>query len=356
LVRVKLKRRPAKPSSGRITEDELIEKIGRRLAPGRRRAPASLRLGIGDDAAILRPGARSDWVVSTDFSLENVHFRLDTHPPQPIGYRSLARAASDLAAMGAEPEFFFLSLSLPERHTGRWLDQMLSGMAAAERRLRLHLAGGDTTRWPMVAIAITVIGRVPRGRAVRRDGARHGDLLYVSGRLGAAALGLALISKRAHRATPGRHHAQLLRAHFYPSIPIDLGIHLAQSGIASAMMDLSDGLSTDLTRLVRASGVGARVFAARLPAVRVPEALGQLGLDPLKLALNGGEDYGLLFTAPPSRAADVPRFFRGRSVTCIGEIVKGRGIQLVDAAGRAHPLVAGGWDPFRRQRKRGRIN
>ncbi|MDE3135633.1 MAG: thiamine-phosphate kinase [Acidobacteriota bacterium] len=350
MVHVKSKKSAAKSSPKGTTEDALIERIGRRLAAGGRRAPAALRLGIGDDAAILRPGARNDWVVSTDFSLENVHFRLDSHPAQAIGYRALARAASDLAAMGAEPEFFLLSLSLPQRHTGRWLDQMLSGMAAAARQLRLHLVGGDTTRWPMVAMAITVIGRVPRGRAVRRDGARPGDHLYVSGRLGAAALGLALISARARRAPLGRRDAQLLRPHFYPAIPVDLGIHLAKRRIASAMMDLSDGLSTDLTRLVRASGVGARLFASRLPMVRVPAALARLGLDPLKLALDGGEDYGLLFTVHPSRAAAVPRSFFGTTITRIGEIIKGRGVHLVDAAGRAHPLSEGGWDPFRKQR------
>jgi thiamine-monophosphate kinase len=347
LVRVKPKKRLAKPSSEAISEDALIEKIGRRLASGHRRAPATLRLGIGDDAAILRPSARRDWVVSTDFSLENVHFRLDTHPPRAIGYRSLARAASDLAAMGAHPEFFLLSLSLPERHTGRWLDQMLAGMAHAARKLRLRLIGGDTTRWSMVAIAITVIGSSRPGRALRRDGARPGDQLYVSGRLGAAALGLALISARGRRQTPNPRDERLLRPHLYPAIPLDLGIHLAESRLASAMMDLSDGLSTDLTRLARSSGVGARVFANRLPTVRIPAALAPLRLNPLNLALDGGEDYGLLFTVPPSRAGDVPRSFRGTSITRIGEIVKGRGIQLVDTTGRAHPLVAGGWDPFR---------
>ena len=346
LVRVTQKKPPRTPSPRQTNEDALIERIARRLA-GRRRAPATLRLGIGDDAAILRPGTRDDWVVSTDFSLESVHFRLDTHPPRAIGYRSLARAASDLAAMGAHPEFFLLSLSLPQRHTGRWLDQMLSGMGHAARTLRLRLIGGDTTRWPMVAIAITVIGRASRGRAVRRDGARPGDHLYVSGRLGAAALGLALISSQSRPSAHDRRDARLLRPHLYPSIPLDLGIHLAESRLASAMMDLSDGLSTDLARLVRASRVGARVFADRLPAVRIPAALARIKLDPLKLALDGGEDYGLLFTVPASRVAKVPRVFRGTTITRIGEIVRGREIQIVDAAGHARPLKPGGWDPFR---------
>jgi thiamine-monophosphate kinase len=345
------KKRPPKPSPAKLSEDELIERIARRLAAGRGRRSPALRLGIGDDAAILRPGAGDDWLLSTDFSLENVHFRLDTHPPQSIGYRALARAASDLAAMGAHPEFFLLSLSLPLPRTGPWLDRMLAGMARAARRLRLQLIGGDTTRWPNVAIAMTVIGRAARDRAVRRDGARPGDLLYVSGRLGAAALGLALISGRiGRRATPGLAHARLLRPHLYPAIPLDLGIHLAEARLASAMIDLSDGLSTDLGRLARASHVGARVLADRLPAVRVPPALARLGLDPLKLALDGGEDYALLFTVPAARAARVPRVFRGTPITRIGEIVRGRGVQLVDPAGRARPLAAAGWDPFRERR------
>jgi thiamine-monophosphate kinase len=350
LVGVRREKRPHKPSPARTTEDELIERIGRRLTSGRGPVPPTLRLGIGDDAAILRPAAGDDWVVSTDFSLENVHFRLETHPPQAVGYRALARAASDLAAMGAHPQFFLLSLSLPRQRTGPWLDAMLSGMARAARRLHLHLIGGDTTRWPSVAIAMTVLGRAPRGYPVRRDGARPGDRIYVSGRLGAAALGLALLSGRSRSLSAARRDPRLLQPHFYPAIPLDLGIHLAETRIASAMIDLSDGLSTDLARLARASGVGARLVLQRLPAVRVPAALAKLRLDPLKLALDGGEDYGLLFTVPAERATQVPRSFRGIPITCIGEIVRDRGVEIVDAAGRAHPLKPGGWDPFREHR------
>lgn len=338
---------PATSSRRKASEDELIERIAGRLG-ARRRAPSTLRLGIGDDAAILRPGRGHDWVLSTDFSLENVHFRLATHPPAAVGYRALARAASDLAAMGAHPEFFLLSLSLPRERTGRWLDQMLGGMARAARRLRLRLIGGDTTCWPKVALAMTVIGQVSPGRVVRRDGARPGDRLYVSGRLGAAALGLALISSSRSRRLAARARARLLRPHLYPAIPLDLGIYLAENRLGSAMIDLSDGLSADLGRLARGSGVGARVFAERLPAVRIPTALARRGIDPLDLALHGGEDYGLLFAVPPSRADRVPRAFRGTPITFIGETVHGRGVQLIDAAGRPHPLAPGGWDPFRR--------
>jgi thiamine-monophosphate kinase len=338
------------------TEDQLIDHIARRLAPGRRRPSRSLALGIGDDAAILRPGAREDWVISTDFSIENVHFLTAVHPPEAIGFRALSRAASDLAAMGAHPAFFLLSLSLPRLRAGRWLDGMLAGMSRAARRLDLRLIGGDTTEWSKVTMAIAVIGSTARGGAVRRDGARPGDALYVSGRLGQAALGLEWIlhRQRKRRRPPvpisKARQRRLLQPHLYPRIPLELGIHLAESRLASAMIDLSDGLSSDLGRLARASRVGARVFLERLPAVRIPPELDRLGIDPLKLALHGGEDYGLLFTVPAARATEVPRSFRGTRITRIGEIVRGRGVAVVDAKGRKHPLAAGGWDPFRNRR------
>lgn len=336
-------------------EDRLIERIARRLAPRRGNASRSLVLGVGDDAAILRPSAREDWVISSDFSLEDVHFLTSVHPPQAIGFRALARAASDLAAMGAHPEFFLLSLSLPSERTGQWLDRMLAGMARATRQLGLRLIGGDTTRWPRVGMAITVLGRTGRSRALRRDRARPGDGLYVSGRLGGAALGLELILRRARgrrgaAALASGRERRLLQPHLYPRIPLELGIHLAESRLASATIDLSDGLSSDLTRLARASRVGARIFLDQLPAVRVPAELARLAVDPLKLALHGGEDYGLLFTVPTARAAEVPRWFRGTPITRIGEIVRGRRVKAVGREGRARPLTAAGWDPFRSRR------
>jgi thiamine-monophosphate kinase len=339
-------------------EDELIGRILRQLGhrPGKRMTPPGTRLvlGVGDDAAILRPASRFDWVVSTDFSLEDVHFHKITHPPEAVGYRALARAASDLAAMGAWPEFFLLSLALPPARAGRWLDRMLAGMSQAARRLGLRLVGGDTTRQPKVAIAITVLGRTRPGCAVRRDGARPGDRLYLSGKLGAAALGLELMLRNRTSRSPLRRNSRFpsfLNAHLYPNIPLGLGILLAENHLASAMIDLSDGLSTDLARLARASHVGARLWVDRLPMVPVPMSLERQGIDPLKLALNGGEDYGLLFAVRPGRAARVPRQFGRTRITCIGEITRSPQILLVDASGRKHALPAGGWDPFRQRRR-----
>ncbi|HVB99130.1 MAG TPA: thiamine-phosphate kinase [Candidatus Dormibacteraeota bacterium] len=333
--------------------DRIVKRIGRQAPRRSRRASPDLILGIGDDAAIVRPRAGADWVLSSDFSLEDVHFRR-SYPPEAIGYRSLARAVSDLGAMGAHPEFFLLSISLPSERTGPWLDRFLAGMASASRRYSLQLIGGDTTRWAKVAIAITVIGRAACHRAIRRDGARAGDRLYVSGQLGAAALGLAVLRQKKRtgsmRFAVGSRCPKILRQHLYPAIPIELGIHLAEGKIASAMIDLSDGLSTDLARLARASRVGARVFLDRLPAVPVPAPLARGGLDAIDLALNGGEDYGLLFTVPARRAARVPGSFRGVPITCIGEIVPGRGVKLVGSDGRERRLAAAGWDPFRQKR------
>jgi thiamine-monophosphate kinase len=346
---------PRRNTQPLISEDQLIEHIARRLAPGTRAVSPALVLGIGDDAAILRPPVGEDWVFSTDFSLEDVHFLADAHPPEAIGFRALARAASDLGAMGAHPAFFLLSLSLPRERTGRWLDRMLAGMARAARRLQLRLIGGDTTRWPKVALSLTVIGRTARGAAVRRDGARPGDQLFLSGRLGAAALGLELLLRR-HRGR-GRTtrltkaaERRLLQPHLYPSIPLALGIHLAENRIASAMIDLSDGLSSDLTRMALASRSRARIFLDRLPVVRVPAAISRGGLEPLQLALHGGEDYGLLFAVPPARVSAVPRSFRGAPITRIGEFVRGRGVVLVGPQGLERPLAAAGWDPFRERR------
>ena len=211
----------------------------------------------------------------------------------------------------------------------------------------MRLAGGDTTRSDRVSMSITVIGEVGRGLAVTRSGARPGDLIYVSGRLGRAALGLALMEARGRAA---KSLAPLLKPHLYPQIRIELGGWLARHCVASAMMDISDGLSTDLARLCGASGVGAKLAAERIPCVRIPAAATRVlrgkPLDPLRLALHGGEDYELLFTVARrklKRLRSAPEF---GNCTAIGEIVRGGSIRLVDEKGHATRLAPLGWDPF----------
>jgi thiamine-monophosphate kinase len=335
-------------------EAQLIERIAKAVPSIRgARRDGGMRLGIGDDAAILTPNLRTDWVLSCDAFLEGVHFLAESYPPDSVGYKSLVRAASDLAAMGATPRIFLLTLALPARLTGKWLDAFLRGMAGAARLLGMRLAGGDTTKSATVSISITVLGEVARGLALTRSGARPGDILYVSGRLGRAQLGLEL-TKNGGSGTLARvlrSGPRLLKPHLYPKIRVELGAWLARHKIASAMMDISDGLSTDLVRLCRASGVGAHLWADRIPCVKLPAVrtgpLRKLRLNPLQMALHGGEDYELLFTVPRKqlkRLQSAPGF---AEITAIGEIERGKEITLVGADGRSKRLDPGGWDPFR---------
>ena len=307
-----------------------------------------MRVGIGDDAAILRPSGRADWVLSCDAFLEGIHFLRKLHPPDSVGYKSLVRAASDLAAMGATPRLFLLTLAIPQRLTGAWLDSFLRGMGRAARLLDMRLAGGDTTRCRSVFISVTVMGEAPPGRTVERRGARLGDIIYVSGRLGRAQLGLELILSGMGRRP---YFRRLLQPHLYPSIRVELGRWLARHRVASAMMDISDGLSTDLHRLCRASRVGASVWADRIPRVTIPVDMSRRlrgrNLDPLSMALHGGEDYELLFTVSPRNVKRLQRAPGFRELTPIGEITNSRRIVLVGEDGTPKPLLPHGWDPFR---------
>lgn len=309
-----------------------------------------LRVGIGDDAAIVVPGRNTEWVLSCDAFLEGVHFLADRHPPDSVGYKSLARATSDLAAMGATPRLFLLTLALPASRTGTWLDGFLRGMGRAARLLEMRLAGGDTTKSRSVSISITVLGEIAPDRAVTRSGARPGDIIYVSGTLGRAELGLRLIRKRIGHE---RRLRRLLRPHLYPQVRIELGGWLAARRVPSAMMDLSDGLSTDLARLCAASEVGARLHADRIPRIAAATLwigpVAKLGLDPLQLALHGGDDYELLLTVLPRHVKKLRNAPGFRQLTAIGEITREKGIALVAPDGSVSPLDPRGWDPFRRK-------
>lgn len=335
-----------RPEEAENMEDKLIARLAQRIPSVGRlgTAPhAEVRLGVGDDAAILRQSSK-EWAVSCDSSLEGVHFRRDSHPPESIGYKSLARAVSDLAAMGAQPRYFLLALALPAAKTGHWLDRFATGMAKAARELNIRLIGGDTSKSQNVMISITVLGEVAPGRAITRSGARPGDHIYVSGQLGRAQLGLELILRGlAHRRTL----RNCLQPHLYPKIPLALGQWLATRRVATAMMDISDGLSTDLARLCEASGVGARIWSVNIPKVKIPAALANQKLDMLELALHGGEDYGLLFTIRPKSAKLLRRLSPKIPITCIGEITRQKQIVLVRDNATETALPSRGWDPFR---------
>jgi thiamine-monophosphate kinase len=323
-----------------VSEDQLIERVRRRLPC----KGDGLRVGIGDDAAVLRPRSGAEWVVTTDAFLENVHFLRKIHPAKAVGYKALARATSDIAAMGARARYFFLTMGIPDSCTGPWLDDFLGGMARAARHFGLILAGGDTTKYPVVVASLTVLGEVDRGRAILRSGAKPGDLLCVSGRLGEAELGLRLIQRKLHKR---KRWTRLAKKHFQPEPRLALGEWLAAHRCATSMIDTSDGLSTDLAHICKSSGVGAIVWAPKIPMVRIPPEIQLLGLDPLELALHGGEDYELLFTAPKKFSGHFPREVKDVPVTVIGEITREKKIVLFGLNGKGTPLQPKGWDPFR---------
>lgn len=354
-------------------EDSLIRTIARAVpsVTGRSRGSSGLVLGIGDDGAILdsRPGQQ--WVISCDAFIEGVHFLVEVHPPDSAGYKALVRAASDLVAMGATPRLFLLTLALPQTRTGPWLDEFLRGMRRAARYLDMRLAGGDTTASRTISISITVLGEIEAGRRpdkrhagrvpdgqggaqpLTRSGGHPGDRIYVSGTLGLAQIGLELIrrGRRASKRPNATKSVQdALRVHLYPRLRVELGRWLSRNRVASAMMDLSDGLSTDLARLCRASGVGAKLYAARIPVVS-PSA-DVLKLLPrrsnlLNAALHGGDDYELLFTVPATNEKRLRGAPDSRRLACIGELTRERRIVLLEGNGNPMPLESCGWDPFR---------
>ena len=337
------------------SEADIIARLTRKI-PSRIgvRASSDVPLGIGDDAAIVRTHRGSDLVVSTDAFIEGRHFLAEIHPPDHAGHKALARAVSDLAAMGSTPRYFLLTLALPARRAGRWLDSFARGMGRAARMFGMHLIGGDVARDDHVAAAITVIGEARADRALTRGGGRAGDALYVTGRLGAAQAGLDQVRREGARAIARRGDSYSLHRHLYPEPRLAIGRMLALRGLATAAMDISDGLSIDLARLCAASRVGAVIHVTALPVYREersgtprPVRRGERAAQFVR-ALHGGEDYELLFAVPRRLASRVPANFHGVPITRIGELTRRRTI-LLETDGRTRRLRPLGWDHFARR-------
>jgi thiamine-monophosphate kinase len=293
--------------------------------------------GIGDDCAILRLPPGQQFLVTTDLCIENVHFRRKWHPPRCIGHRCLVRGLSDIAAMGGDPVACFLSLGLPADLPQRWVDEFLQGLLSLAGQFKVQLAGGDTSSAEQITADIIVTGQAPAGKAILRSGARPGHAIYVTGRLGESAAVLQqLYSGKKVKPTPESRH-------FFPLPRLAVGRWLRQRGMATAMIDLSDGLSVDLAHICDESKVAATINANAIPVASGAN---------LNLALHGGEDYELLFTAPKS--VRIPKQIAGVRVTAIGEIGKRTAalpqINILDSLGRSTPLKPLGWQHFSRVR------
>jgi thiamine-monophosphate kinase len=316
-----------------LSEKALIAEI-RRAA--RKQTPGVIQ-GIGDDCAVLRVPAGHEALITTDFSLEGVHFRCDWQTPEQIGRRCLTRGLSDIAAMGGNPVAAFLSLALPRKTSAKWVNRFMQGLLELASEFNVSLAGGDTAESPKGILAdILVLGSVPKGKAILRSGARPGDRIYVTGELGAASAALAALFKGR------RAGAKDFPRYFHPVPRVAVGRALREKGLASAMIDLSDGLSTDLGHICDESGVGAEILAAAIPRSGIGK--NRTAVD-LRQALHGGDDYELLFCAPRSRR--VPSQIAGIPVTMIGHITRHKRTFLVNENGVGSELRPQGWQHFR---------
>lgn len=332
-----------------VSEDQLIEAISRLLSGGE----PGVIVGIGDDAAVVEPGSGS-LVLTTDLLAEGVHFERGSISARDLGAKAVTVNVSDIAAMAASPRYALVAVAAPDDVEAAWVMELYGGMRDACAGYGLALVGGDTNRADLVVLSVAVVGEVAPGRAVLRSGARGGDRIVVTGGLGAAAGGLALsrsdpgVAADALSAPWGR---RLIEALERPVARVGEAQILARSG-ATAMMDLSDGLTKDLFRLCEASGVGARIDIGAVP---IDESLSSgaraLGVDALTLGLSGGEDYELLATLPAeafeAAASRLSEDF-GMRLSDVGEITEERGLFAVDAEGRASALTPAGWDHFDR--------
>jgi thiamine-monophosphate kinase len=312
-----------------LGEKKLIKQIRRSARGGE-----SVVTGIGDDCAVLSVPPGHELLVTTDFTIEKVHFRRDWHRPELVGRRCLTRGLSDIAAMGGEPRAAFLSLAVSSDVPQKWVDRFLKGLLDLAEEFKVPLAGGDTAQSAGgIQADIVVVGSVPQGKAVLRSGAKAGERIYVTGELGGSAAALARLEESKPLG------AEYVR-HFRPQARVAVGQWLRQRGVASAMIDVSDGLSTDLEHICQESHVGAEIEAEAIPRALV--GLGKKRVA-IELALHGGDDYELLFTS----AAAIPSEVEGVRVTRIGWTTQSAGMRLIGADGKARRLEAAGWEHFK---------
>lgn len=332
-------------------EDDFIKTLRERVTA----KSQSLIAGIGDDAAVFRSTAGKDTVITADLLVEDIDFRRTTTPPYLLGHKALAVSLSDIAAMGSRPLWSIISIGVPEQvWETDFVERLYDGVLDLANRYGVQLIGGDTSRTPeTVVIDSIVAGECAAGTSVMRTGASPGDQIFVTGSLGAAAAGLRLIERGAHLAEQnlGDEDSQkldhILLRQLRPEPRVGWGIVLGEERLATSMIDLSDGLSSDLNRVCDASGVGALIDSSLLPIdERVIELCGRRALDPLQLALHGGEDFELLFTVKPEDVNRLPRRVDGVGIKHIGQVTAGfEGVRISEGS-RIWELKPGGWKHF----------
>jgi len=320
-----------------LGEFGLIDRIA-----GRVTRKAGVRIGIGDDAAALEPSPGQVTLASADMLVEGVHFDLALCDPVTLGRKSLAVNLSDIAAMGGIPRYALLSLAVPQDLSVEFLDGFTTGFLEVAAEFDVTLVGGDTCASPGgLVVSVTVMGEQFAERVVTRSSARPGDLIFVTGTLGDSALGLKQLRE-------GKRAGAAVRRHLDPLPRVREGMVLAEAGLPTAMIDVSDGLLADLGHILDLSKVGARLELDRLPlSPAFAACMPELGDDPFLLPLAGGEDYELLFTAPPGRADAVREALAplGTRLSVIGEITTS-GLRVVGADGSDYPVAVRGYSHF----------
>jgi thiamine-monophosphate kinase len=350
-----------------------------------RKHSSRLATGVGDDASVISQLAGRALVVTTDLLAEGIDFYREATPPRLLGHKALAVSLSDIAAMGARPLWSLVSIGLPDDvWNDTFKDEFFEGYLTLADQYGVALAGGDVSRTvAQIVIDSILLGEVSSGAAVLRSTAQPGDQVYVTGALGGSAAGLKLIEMgarlrsqksevRSQKDTRDRGSSPtvregpvaqddqrseedsiqtLLLRHLRPHPRVGWGIVLGEERLAGAMIDLSDGLSSDLTHLCRESNVGALIQSARLPIDQdVIKLCGRRALDPLALALHGGEDFELLFTVHPDNAVRLPKRVDGVAISCIGEITNEPGVLRIAEKNRVWDLEAQGFEHFRKVR------
>jgi thiamine-monophosphate kinase len=331
----------------RLREFQLIEHLRRRFG----RTGPSVILGMGDDTAVIKSPPRRHLLLTADLLTEDIHFTRSTSTYEDIGYKAAVANLSDIAAMGGTPHALAVSIAIPPSGTLSAMDKLYRGLMAACRPYGVALIGGDTSASRHgLFLSVTLTGYVAPGRILRRAGARIGDIVYVTGTLGDSLAGLQILKTRSGTGLSRKDSRYLIARHHRPTPRVQAGQFLAAGRLATAAIDVSDGLSGDLAHLCEQSAVGVEIDAAALPLSRACRAYAAATkTDPVQLALRGGEDYELLFTVPATRRATLERLRRraGCRLTPIGVIrPKRSGITLKTGRGDASPLRSTGYQHF----------